>query len=45
LEKYLRDDGERETVIRAAEESMMAWRIYLDGIHEAGQAGASGKGF
>ncbi len=37
LEKYLQSGPEREAAIRAAEESMMAWRIYLDGIYEAGQ--------
>lgn len=37
LEKYLKSDAESEACIRAAEESMMAWRIYLDGIYEAGQ--------
>lgn len=36
MEKYLRTDAEREAAIRAAEESMMAWRVYLDGIYEAG---------
>ena len=36
LEKYIRTDGEREAAIRAAEESMMAWKVYLDGICDAG---------
>ncbi|MBI4489659.1 MAG: iron-containing redox enzyme family protein [Deltaproteobacteria bacterium] len=36
LEKYLQSDPEREAAIRAAEESMMAWRVYLDGIYDAG---------
>ena len=36
LEKYLKSDAEREAAIQAAEESMMAWRVYLDGIYEAG---------
>jgi pyrroloquinoline quinone (PQQ) biosynthesis protein C len=35
LEKYLKSDAEKEAAIQAAEESMMAWRIYLDGIYEA----------
>ena len=38
MEKYLKTDDEREAAIRAAEESMMAWRVYLDGIYEAGAA-------
>ena len=36
LEKYLKTDAEREAAIRAAEESMMAWRVYFDGMYEAG---------
>ena len=36
MEKYLRTEAEREAAIRAAEESLMAWKIYLDGIYEAG---------
>ena len=36
LEKYLKTDAEREATIRAAEESMMAWRVYFDGMYEAG---------
>ena len=36
LEKYLRTDVEKEAAIRAAEESMMAWKVYLDGIYDAG---------
>ena len=36
LEKYLRTDAEKEAAIHAARESMMAWKIYLDGIYEAG---------
>lgn len=39
LEKYLRTETERDASIRVAEESMMAWKIYLDGIHDA----ATGK--
>jgi len=35
LEKYLQSDPEREAAVQAAEESMMAWRVYLDGIYEA----------
>ena len=35
MEKYLRTDAERAAAIRAAEESMMAWKVYLDGIYEA----------
>lgn len=35
MEKYLKTDDERAAAIRAAEESMMAWRVYLDGIYEA----------
>jgi pyrroloquinoline quinone (PQQ) biosynthesis protein C len=35
LEKYLRSDAEKEAAIRAAEESMMAWKVYLDGVCDA----------
>jgi pyrroloquinoline quinone (PQQ) biosynthesis protein C len=35
LEKYLRTDAEKKAALRAAEESMMAWKVYLDGICDA----------
>lgn len=35
LEKYLRSEAERDAAIRAAEESMMAWKVYLDGVVDA----------
>lgn len=35
LEKYLRSEAEKEAAIRAAEESMMAWKVYLDGVCDA----------
>ena len=35
MEKYLRTDAEREAAIHAAEESMMAWKVYLDGVCDA----------
>ena len=35
LEKHLETVVEREAAIRAAEESMMAWKIYLDGVYES----------
>lgn len=35
LEKYTVSDAEREAALKTAEESMMAWRVYLDGIYEA----------
>lgn len=38
LEKYLETDMEREAALQAARESMMAWRIYLDGITQAAVA-------
>ncbi len=38
LEKYLETNIEREAALQAARESMMAWRIYLDGIYEAAVA-------
>jgi len=41
LEKYLRSDAEKEAAIQAAEESMMAWRVYLDGIYDAGVENSS----
>jgi pyrroloquinoline quinone (PQQ) biosynthesis protein C len=38
LAKYLRTDGEKDAALRAAEESMMAWRVYLDGLCEPRRA-------
>jgi len=35
LEKHLAGEAERKAAVQAAEESMMAWKIYLDGIHDA----------
>ncbi len=35
LEKYLKTEAEKEAAVRAAEESMMAWKVYLDGITDA----------
>ncbi len=43
LEKYLRSDAEKEAAIQAAEESMMAWRVYLDGIYDAGVENSSSR--
>jgi len=37
LEKYLLGEGEGKQALRAAEESMVAWKVYLDGIYEAGE--------
>jgi len=34
LERYLVVRGDQELALQAAEESMMAWKIYLDGIYE-----------
>jgi hypothetical protein len=34
LEKYLMGEAERKAAVQAAEESMMAWKIYLDGIYD-----------
>ncbi len=36
LEKYLAGEAEKKAALQSAEESMMAWKIYLDGIYEAG---------
>jgi pyrroloquinoline quinone (PQQ) biosynthesis protein C len=36
LEKYLETDDERQAALRAAEESMMAWKVYFDGIYYEG---------
>jgi len=36
LERFLPGEAERQAALRAAEESLMAWKIYLDGIHDAG---------
>lgn len=44
LEKYLKSDAEKEAAIQAAEESMMAWRVYLDGIYEAAVENRAKKG-
>ncbi len=38
LKKYLQTDEERRSALRAAEESMMAWHIYFDGIYREGIA-------
>jgi pyrroloquinoline quinone (PQQ) biosynthesis protein C len=36
LEKYMQTEQERRSALRAAEESMMAWQVYFDGIYRAG---------
>ena len=36
LEKYLKSDEERQAALRAAEESMMAWKVYFDGFYYEG---------
>jgi pyrroloquinoline quinone (PQQ) biosynthesis protein C len=36
LEKHLLGEAERKAALQAAEESMVAWKIYLDGIYQAG---------
>jgi pyrroloquinoline quinone (PQQ) biosynthesis protein C len=36
LEKYMTADSEKEAALQAAEDSMIAWKFYLDGIAEAG---------
>jgi pyrroloquinoline quinone (PQQ) biosynthesis protein C len=43
LEKYLKGETERQAVLRAAEESMMAWQVYFDGFYYEGLK-RSGKG-
>jgi pyrroloquinoline quinone (PQQ) biosynthesis protein C len=40
LEKYAPTEAERKAALQAARESMMAWKIYLDGIYEAAVSGA-----
>ena len=35
LENYLHEERQRKAAIQAAKESMMAWKVYLDGIYEA----------
>ncbi len=35
LEKYMTADSEKEAALLAAEDSMIAWKFYLDGIAEA----------
>jgi hypothetical protein len=44
LEKYLRTDEERQLALHAAEESMMAWQLYFDGIYREGIARSATKG-
>ncbi|MGH7816462.1 MAG: hypothetical protein ACREOR_03650 [Candidatus Binatia bacterium] len=34
LEKYLQGDAEKQAALRAAEESMMAWKVYFDGFYD-----------
>jgi len=36
LEKYIAADIQKEEALQAAEDSMIAWKVYLDGIAEAG---------
>jgi pyrroloquinoline quinone (PQQ) biosynthesis protein C len=36
LEKYLKTDEQRQAALRAAEESMMAWKVYFDGFYYEG---------
>ncbi len=36
LEKYMSENSQKEAALQAAEDSMIAWKIYLDGIAEAG---------
>jgi hypothetical protein len=36
LEKYLDTEDKRQAALRAAEESMMAWKVYFDGIYYEG---------
>lgn len=36
LEKYISADIQKEAALQVAEDSMIAWKIYLDGIAEAG---------
>jgi pyrroloquinoline-quinone synthase len=40
LEKYLTEEGERQEALQAARESMMVWKVYLDGIFEAAEKGS-----
>jgi len=35
LEKYLAGEGEKREALQAGGESMMVWKVYLDGIYEA----------
>jgi pyrroloquinoline quinone (PQQ) biosynthesis protein C len=44
LERYLRRDEERRAALRAAEESMMAWQIYFDGLYREGLRRSAGQG-
>jgi len=42
LEKYLKTDDEKKAALAAAEESMMAWKVYFDGIYHEGRKRSSG---
>jgi hypothetical protein len=35
LQKYLAEEGERREALQAGRESMMVWKVYLDGIDQA----------
>ncbi len=43
LEKYLKTDDAKEAAQRAAEESMMAWKIYFDGLYAEGLVRSRGS--
>ncbi len=44
LENYLTTDEERRVALRAAEESMMAWQVYFDGLYYEGLRRSAAKG-
>ncbi|MGH7824697.1 MAG: TenA family transcriptional regulator [Candidatus Binatia bacterium] len=43
LEKYLKTEDERRAALRAAEESMMAWKVYFDGFYYEGLVQSAGR--
>jgi pyrroloquinoline quinone (PQQ) biosynthesis protein C len=43
LESYLTSHAEKQAALRAAEESMMAWRVYFDGFYYEGLKRSAGR--
>lgn len=43
LEAYMKTDQENQAALAAAEDSMMAWTVYFDGIYHEGMAKSAGR--